>query len=1331
MAEDDGERYPLRLCEVLEQEFGALHGRPLPPADWLLQPDDLDAARLLERLRSTEHDFPDSPARCICQRLAREGPAASRIDALLKGAPPSSPEAAASEAWAHAEPLREGLNDLLQQHHPLYEPAWLRPDAEPARLHALRAPAPVASVWQSLHRRWRACRHPHQARTATTVIRPASGDDPVQLNRLLLEAAFDGDVVRRVDQQRLARLWRAVHAMDRDARAPLVRSALCLSGGGIRSAAFALGGVQALARHGLLTRFDYLSTVSGGGYLGSWLSTWAHRQPGGVADVAGALKRNRDDAAADGRRLDGEPAPLHFLRSYSRFLNPRAGLLSLDTWTWIGLYLRNLFLNWLVLIPLLLAVLTAPRLYASLLGELIRLEPAAAQGVLVGLAWLATATAVCTVTCVIVNRPSAGDPARRPLQPAAVRTAAATWADRWRLRLKQPGAILLLGVGPLLLFSTVQALVAGYESVHPLPLRLLPGTPSLVQAMAPLMLERMQVWGAGVVALAWLLSLALLPGAPWRVRLGELVALVAAGGLTWAVVARLQAFLPSLLRDTAYPLFDGALLRPLHLHVMLGAPATVLAVLAGMTLFIGLVSKQRWIEDEDREWWARFGAWALLGALGWVAAAALVIAGPMLLYRFPALLSALGGVSGLAAVLLGRSALSPAAQRGAAPMGRVQAALAQLGMPTTALLSGLFLALFLSALSLGTSHALQQLGLVELPGAVPAAAPAAPTGLAVNVAVSVALAGDGAVAAAPAVSASATASPRAGATTPSGATGHADVVRHTPLLGILTFLAAVALAAALAGLLINLNKFSLHAAYRLRIARTFLGASRGARRRPNPFTGFDPMDNVAMHELQPGLLREIDIRSGRELVRRLRDALTPAADPAAPLTQLAQRVCGRRHDRSGYLRARLERHDDDQPVLSSLQQDLLETLNRVLETEPLPWLHGARAPARAGATTVAPAEILANRRALDALLGRDVLAPYSDGLPPHRLMHVLNLTLNLVRGRTLAWQERKAAPFTVSPLHSGTYYLGYRPSRSYGSRISIATAAAISGAAVSPNMGYSSSPLTSLLLTLFNVRLGWWLGNPGADGRDTFWRKEPRFSLRPLLSEALGLTDDRSPYVYLSDGGHFENLGLFEMVLRRCRVIVVLDAGADPLYRFDDLGNAVRKIALDLGIPIEFDAMPVRKWRGEADDGSGRYATVGRIRYAEADGADAREGVLVYLKPVLCGSEPRDVLYYASQHPEFPHEATSDQFFGEAQFEAYRRLACHALDRVLQGLDLDAGPVLDGPAWAQRLEAAVRRHAAAAVVRPAAAPAARRPLSPAPPAAPASPSTPARARARR
>ena len=133
---------------------------------------------------------------------------------------------------------------------------------------------------------------------------------------------------------------------------------------------------------------------------------------------------------------------------------------------------------------------------------------------------------------------------------------------------------------------------------------------------------------------------------------------------------------------------------------------------------------------------------------------------------------------------------------------------------------------------------------------------------------------------------------------------------------------------------------------------------------------------------------------------------------------------------------------------------------------------------------------------------------------------------------------------------------------------------AISGAAASPNMGYHSSTTLAFLMTLLNVRLGAWFGNPGKAGArhwpTTYGCSSPRQAIRPLVDEALGLTDDTHPYVYLSDGGHFENLGLYEMVRRRCKRIVVCDAGQDEGCAFDDLGNAVRKIYVDLGVRIKW-----------------------------------------------------------------------------------------------------------------------------------------------------------------
>ncbi len=286
-------------------------------------------------------------------------------------------------------------------------------------------------------------------------------------------------------------------------------------------------------------------------------------------------------------------------------------------------------------------------------------------------------------------------------------------------------------------------------------------------------------------------------------------------------------------------------------------------------------------------------------------------------------------------------------------------------------------------------------------------------------------------------------------------------------------------------------------------------------------------------------------------------------------------------------------------------------------------------------------------------------------LQEQRPIHVLNMALNLTGSNRLEWQERKAESFSVSPYYCGNYRLGYRSSRDYGGPfgISLATAVAISGAAVSPNMGYMmSSPVVRLLMTLFNVRLGWWLGNPGKEGDFTFFQTAPRYVLRPLIEEAFGQTDENSPYVYLSDGGHFENLGLYEMVLRRCRFILVSDASTDPGYEYESLGQAVRKIRIDFQIPIVFT-----DWGSvEGHGGPEAYWATGRILYNRADGTPPEsDGDLLYIKPALVMNEPIDVVNYGRQNPSFPQEPISDQFFSESQFESYRTLGDHIVTQLM------------------------------------------------------------------
>jgi hypothetical protein len=295
----------------------------------------------------------------------------------------------------------------------------------------------------------------------------------------------------------------------------------------------------------------------------------------------------------------------------------------------------------------------------------------------------------------------------------------------------------------------------------------------------------------------------------------------------------------------------------------------------------------------------------------------------------------------------------------------------------------------------------------------------------------------------------------------------------------------------------------------------------------------------------------------------------------------------------------------------------------------------------------------------------------SDNLPMSALrtgfkpLHVVNLALNVVSGERLAWQQRKAQAFSVSPLHCGNHELGYRDSAQYGgpNGITLGTAVTISGAAASPNMGYHSSPIVGLIMTLLNARLGAWLGNPGKAGNDTWTESGPRTAIGSLVKEAFGLTTNTNCYVYLSDGGHFENLALYNMVLRRCRYIVVLDSGCDAKYGYEDLGNALRKIRIDLKIPIEFADDDIRPLREKA-----KRCAVARIRYSEVDGP-CEDGILIYVKPILLGNESPDVESYAAAFPEFPHQSTADQWFNESQTESYRMLGLHTVEEICRGWD--------------------------------------------------------------
>lgn len=320
-------------------------------------------------------------------------------------------------------------------------------------------------------------------------------------------------------------------------------------------------------------------------------------------------------------------------------------------------------------------------------------------------------------------------------------------------------------------------------------------------------------------------------------------------------------------------------------------------------------------------------------------------------------------------------------------------------------------------------------------------------------------------------------------------------------------------------------------------------------------------------------------------------------------------------------------------------------------------------------------------------------ATQAQGEPPDKYkgpFPIFCTSINLTFGEDLAWQERKAASFIFTPLYSGYSvgftsehlldkrpmytYNGFTRTRDYpkpGGSIGMHSAVAISGAAISPNWGYHTNPSMAFLLTMFNVRLGWWILNPRlTSGNYTNslingLRRpaSPPFPLYNLLSELIGRATDTSPYVYLSDGGHFDNMGLYELVRRRCRRILICDAEQDPKDSFEGIGMAIRKARVDFGVEItlnlrNLDPRVVDPSVVPAPPLTRTHYLKGTIRYPE-DRPGTPAGIVLYIKASLTGDEPGDVLNYKRQHDAFLHEATTDQWFSESQFESYRRLGYH------------------------------------------------------------------------
>lgn len=885
---------------------------------------------------------------------------------------------------------------------------------------------------------------------------------------------------------------------------------LAFSGGGIRSATLNLGILQGLAQAGILPRVDYLSTVSGGGYIGSWLH--------GVIRRMGGMDRTLDllKAPDETPHKDSKHDPISFLRKFSSYLAPDVGVFSADFWVILVIWFRNIGLNQLILIPA-VAAMTAALLgiglfrYATAYGS----GGAVLERLFVGgclltlLVLLGAVIAIGKDMRAVLQEPSCKDPSPPKHKPERVWLIAA--------------AVFLAA---MIVAPSSKRLLGQFERPWLLP--------------------------AIMAAILWLFFAVLQSRFDLRNGIGKdkrhrafftalysFLAGLATAGLTYLAMRGIGGW-------------DGPGEGSWHV-IAWGPPLMALAWMTGVGFHIGLLGVD--IRDFGREWISRLGALVLMIAIGWTALFALMVFGPWWIAR----LTLAHGVT--AASTLGAWITTTGLGIIAGGSGKTSATPGKPSKSTTLDWIGkiapvVFLAGYFLLISTGVHAAIGAFsrGLCDTHAALPQQ-PAPPlqvqvSGLQDNANVKITYQG----------------SPAA----PAWAAWMEPFVAHywcllivqdapggqIPAEGAVPIIFLVGLAlAAFMNWRVDINEFSMHHFYRNRLVRCYLGASRGTKRRASSLTGFDPCDDLTLHDLLP---------------------------------------------EAGY-----------------------------------------------------------------------------DGPYP-----ILNCTINLNTGSEMAKRERKGASFIFTPR-----YIGYVPPEvseelvdgagnarpdpaycptehfAYPGGPSIGTCLAISGAAANPDWGASTSAPLAFLLTIFDVRLGWWGGNT----RFARFSREPgpRFAMAPLVSELFAHTTADSNFVNLSDGGHFENFGVYELVRRRCRFIIVGDGEQDQKYTFESLGGLVRKCRTDFGVEIDIDPRRIRP----KDEFSAAHCVVGTIRYPE-DRDDDPSGKILYMKSSLTGDEPEDIDQYKSEHDDFPQETTANQFFTESQFESYRKLGLHIAQSAFQDLNV-------------------------------------------------------------
>jgi hypothetical protein len=289
---------------------------------------------------------------------------------------------------------------------------------------------------------------------------------------------------------------------------------------------------------------------------------------------------------------------------------------------------------------------------------------------------------------------------------------------------------------------------------------------------------------------------------------------------------------------------------------------------------------------------------------------------------------------------------------------------------------------------------------------------------------------------------------------------------------------------------------------------------------------------------------------------------------------------------------------------------------------------------------------------------------FSDLNPEKSPYFIVNTTLNLKKIMPRKKEQKKdpevfrtGESFIFSKNWCGSAKTGYLPTKCHENEdphINVGTAMAISGAAANIGMAHKNIFVLRFLMGLLNIRLGYWaLRRPGDYPKSLMSRiiKGSPGSFQ-AFQEWFGLYNLNWRYINLSDGGHFDNIGVYELLRRRCKYIIVGDAEADKDMKFEAISYIIRLARIDFGIEIKIDTSDIKP--DSLSRFSSSHCAVGRIEYPEGD-----FGYLLYCKASLTGDEPEHLHEYKIKHPQFPHQTTADQWFDEQQFEAYRELGYH------------------------------------------------------------------------